>query len=620
MNPVSIQYRFSASRIAATLLALCAIFCTPTASFADVHWSAELSPADIRAGEGGQIVIKALLDPGSYIYSTTEAKGGPTATTIEVDGGTALSTAGEPAGPPAAASADGFYHVPAEKYERAVTFGFGAVVAEGTTGPQTAKIKIKYEERSGATAGSVKTVEIPLTFTPAAGPIRDDHRDAIGTVPAQPASAPTVEKGEIEKTRSKGLLVFMGYCFVGGLLSLLTPCVFPMIPLTVNFFTKRQAASRKAGIKDALAYCFGIVATFTGVGLLVTILFGATGLQTIATNPYLNIAFAILFVTLAANLLGFFEFVMPQGLTQSAHSKSREGGLLGPIFMGVASTVSSFTCTGAIVGSLLATAATGDRLYPFMGMLAFSTAFAAPFFLLALFPQYLSRLPRSGAWMISVKGYMGFIELAAAIKFLSNADLVWQTNLLPRSLFLYLWAVIVGIAGLYLLGAVPVKGHDRTGIGIPRRILGVITVLLAFGCVYGARGASLGSVEAFLPPEKSTWLQDYARAQELAKKENKPIFINFTGVTCTNCRWMEKNMFPRQDVKDSLKNYVLVELYTDRKGKLQANDERNQALQQKLTGTVTLPVYVVVTPTGDAVRNFQGSTPDPARFVGFLKQ
>ena len=138
--------------------------------------------------------------------------------------------------------------------------------------------------------------------------------------------------------------------------------------------------------------------------------------------------------------------------------------------------------------------------------------------------------------------------------------------------------------------------------------------------MYGSRGTSLGSVEAFLPPEKSTWLQDYNRALEIARKEKKPIFINFTGVTCTNCRWMEKNMFSRDDVKNSLKPYVLVELYTDRKGKLQANDERNQALQQKLTGTVTLPVYVVVNPAGDAVRNFQGSTPDPARFVGFIKQ
>ena len=468
-NRSHVAYRMTALMAAIVAIAVCCM-----AAHADVHWTAELTPSDIRAGEGGQIVVKAVLDAGSYIYSPSEAKGGPTATTIEVDGGTALTTAGEPIGPPVQASPDSVYHVPAERYYHSVNFGVGAALSDGVVGAQKATVKIKYEVGTGQAKGEVKTVEIPLTYTPAAGPARDDHKDAIGTLPTQPdggTGKPAALKGDIETSRSKGILVFMGYCFVGGLLSLLTPCVFPMIPLTVNFFTKRQAATRKAGVKDALAYCFGIVATFTGVGLLVTIRFGASGLQTVATNPYLNIAFAVLFVALAANLFGFFEFMMPQVLTASAHSKSREGGLLGPIFMGVASTISSFTCTGAIVGSLLATAATGDRLYPFMGMLAYSTAFAAPFFFLALFPQYLSRLPRSGAWMITVKGYMGFVELAAAIKFVSNADLVWQTNLLSRSMFLSIWAVIIGAAGLYLLGALPIKGHDRSGIGVPRRVL-----------------------------------------------------------------------------------------------------------------------------------------------------
>ena len=182
-----------------------------------------------------------------------------------------------------------------------------------------------------------------------------------------------------------------------------------------------------------------------------------------------------------------FEIVIPQGLQQKAQSGSHKGGVLGPVFMGVAATISSFTCTGAIVGSLLATAATGDKLYPILGMLSFSTAFSLPFFLLALFPQYLSRMPKSGSWMISVKAYMGFLELAAAVKFLSNADLVWSTGILIRPVFLLCWAVIMVAAGLYMVGLMPLKGHDRSNIGWVRRTIGVVSFAVAAYCISGSK-------------------------------------------------------------------------------------------------------------------------------------
>jgi thiol:disulfide interchange protein DsbD len=614
------------------IAALClASFIAPSC-FADadpVRWSAALSPPGIRAGEGGQIIVKAVIEPGWHIYSLNQAKGGPKPTTIELSDGSALQAAGDPVQPEVKTVHDAAVGADVEEFEKSVSFGLGAVISDGAKGPQKASLKVTYQACNKTACLLPKTVSVPLEFTPEAGPPREDHRDAIGTPPVQdnpvlttpPALADTDQNaGGVDRAKRKGLLLFMAYCFGGGLLSLLTPCVFPMIPLTVNFFTKRQAATRKAGVRDAIAYCVGIIGTFTFIGLAVTIVFGAGKLQQLATNPYLNIAFALLFIALAANLLGMFEIVIPQAVQQKAQSGPRQGGVMGPVFMGVASTISSFTCTGAIVGSLLATAATGDKLYPILGMLSFSTAFAMPFFLLALFPQYLSRMPKSGSWMVSVKAYMGFLELAAAVKFLSNADLVWSTGILTRPVFLGCWAAVMLAAGLYMIGLLPLKGHDRSRIGPTRRGIGVVSFAIAGYCIAGARGMPLGAVEAFLPPEKSTWIQNFETAKAEAKRTNRPIFINFTGVTCTNCRSMEKNMFTRDDVRESLKGYVLVELYTDRTGKYKANDEANQVLEQKLTQTLTLPVYVVTTPDGDARSNFQGSTTDAAKFISFLKQ
>jgi len=612
----------------------CLVAAFAPACFADplpVKWSAILTPGDIRAGEGGQIVVKANIDPGWHIYSLNQAKAGPKPTTIELTDGSALQPAGDPVQPEVKPVHDAIAGADVEEFEKSVSFGLGVVINEGVKGPQKATISVTYQACNNATCLLPKTVSVPLEFTPDSGPAREDRKDAIGTVPVQDyPAAPTaavaspasnLNAGGVDGAKRKGLLLFMVYCFGGGLLSLLTPCVFPMIPLTVNFFTKRQAATRRAGVRDALAYCVGIIGTFTCIGIAVTVVFGAGKLQQLATNPVLNIGFAILFVALAANLLGMFEIVVPQALQQKAQAGTRKSGVLGPVFMGLASTISSFTCTGAIVGSLLATAATGDRLYPVLGMLSFSTAFSLPFFLLALFPQYLSRMPKSGSWMVSVKAYMGFLELAAAVKFLSNADLVWSTGILTRPVFLACWAIVMTLAGLYMVGLLPLKGHDRSNIGWMRRGIGVASFLLATYCIAGARGVSLGAVEAFLPPEKSNWFQDYAIAVAEAKRTNRPIFINFTGVTCTNCRSMEKNMFTRQDVKDSLRGFVLVELYTDRSGKFKANDESNQKLEQTLTNTLTLPVYVVVSSDGKTpYRNFQGSTSDAGKFVEFLKQ
>jgi len=401
-----------------------------------------------------------------------------------------------------------------------------------------------------------------------------------------------------------------------------------MIPITVSYFIKKKDQNQ-SGIGGPLAYCSGIIATFTGVGVLTAALFGAATIQRFANHPVTNVVLALLFIVMAANLFGVFELVLPSSLVNKASSGSGKGGFIGPFLMGLTFALTSFTCTVAFVGTLLVVAAQGSYFYPVVGMLGFSTAFALPFFLLALFPGYLAKLPKSGSWMVSVKAFMGFLELAAALKFLSNADLAVSKGWLTRPVFLSIWAAIFLIAGFYLLGWLRLP-HDAEGVkpGWPRRALGVATALAGIYFVIGINGASLGQIDPYIPPDPypgkesasgstAGFLHKLKWAQAVAQAENKPIFINFTGANCTNCRQMERDVLPRPDVSQELANFIPVELYTDRQS---AEDNENQKYQQELTGAVTLPLYAVVTPDGQLLKKFdQGYTRNAAEFVAFLK-
>lgn len=411
-----------------------------------------------------------------------------------------------------------------------------------------------------------------------------------------------------------------------GLLALLTPCVFPMVPITVSFFAKKGEGG-KSNVGGALAYCLGIMGTFTGLGLLMTAIFGATGIQQLANNPYVNLGLAILFIVLALNLFGVFEIRMPTSLTSKAASGSKAAGFVGPILMGFTFTLTTFTCTVPLVGTLLVTATTGSWLYPAIGMLAFSLAFALPFFMLALFPQWLSKMPKSGAWMASVKVFLGFIEILAAVKFLSNVDLFYDWGFLTREVFLAVWAAIMAIAALWLFGWLKLPNESPYKVGWFRRFIGVASAACAIWFFGGVSGNSLGELNGFLPPDpypgrKSTkefavpWLHNYEEALATAKAQGKPVFINFTGANCTNCRWMEANMFPDPDVHKVLaEQFVNVELWTDR---LNPEDKANQKIQLELTNQVTLPVYAVVSPEGKILKLFPGSTRDKGQFLVFL--
>jgi thiol:disulfide interchange protein DsbD len=376
-----------------------------------------------------------------------------------------------------------------------------------------------------------------------------------------------------------------------------------------------------------LAYALGIMLTFTGIGLGVSLVFGATGVQQLAANVWVNLGLAALFIALALNLFGVYEIGVPSSWINKLNNKGGKAqGLVGPILMGLAFSLTSFTCTVPFAGTVLASAATGDVFYPALGMLAFSFAFALPFFLLAMFPQYLAKLPKSGTWLVSVKAYMGFLELAFAFKFLSNVDLVFGWGLLTREAFLAVWVAILTLASVYLLGWMKLPHDGDTKIGWPRFAFGLVNFGVAAYLLGAIQGAPMGPVSAFLPPvpypgregkaSDLAWHKSLEPAQAEATAEGKLVFLDFTGVTCANCRVMEQEFFPLPEIRTELENFARAKLFTDRNTPA---DNANAALREELTRTSTNPVYVIMTPEKKVLRVYQGLAPNPRDFVTFLR-
>jgi thiol:disulfide interchange protein len=634
------------------LIILLALLLLVPSAFADeefVRWSARMEPADARAGEHARVVVTAEIDDKWYIYAIEQppvpdpnaAK--PRPASIRLYDAGVLQAAGDAIEPPSTVIRDDNFGFEVAKFVGEVSFGVPVQIAAGAAGPQQAIIEVSWQACRDGLCDAPKTIQIPVEFEIAPGEARGDRLAALTDAPDQPAGyVPPSEAAEggavsadidpyaatVDDARKRGLFAFMGFAFLMGLAALLTPCVWPMIPITVSYFTKVSEKQARTDYRGAFAYCFGIIGTFTLLGLLLTLIFGAAGIQVLATSPYVNLAIAGLFIVLALNLFGVYEITVPSWIVNKTSAGSRQGGLIGPILMGLTFSLTTFTCTVPFVGFILAGAATGDALFPTFGMIGFSAAFAIPFFGLAIFPQYMQKMPKSGNWLASTKVYMGFLELAAAVKFLSNADLVWGLGLLTREVFLAIWAILAFFAGCYLFGWIRL-GHEPMDIkiGNPRRGLGFATIVAGVFCLLGLQGTSLGTMSAFLPPDpypgreraltaqRIPWVHDYQSALAMAKEQNRPMFINFTGVTCTNCREMEGTMFPRDGIASRINNFIPVELYTDRGT---PEDEANKELERKLTGTVTLPVYVIVTPDEKPVKIFQGSTRSEADFAAFL--
>ncbi len=411
----------------------------------------------------------------------------------------------------------------------------------------------------------------------------------------------------------KGLLSIFIIAFFSGFAALLTPCVFPMIPMTVSFFTK-QSKSKGAGIRNAIFYGVSIIVIYVLLGVLVTWLFGADALNALSTNVWFNLFFFILLVVFAASFLGAFEIMLPNSWANKVDSQADRGGMIGILFMALALAIVSFSCTGPIVGTLLVQAASKGGIAPIVGMLGFSLALSLPFMLFALFPGWLNSLPKSGGWLNTVKVVLGFLELALAFKFLSNADLVLQLHLLEREVFLSIWIAIFGTLALYLFGKITLP-HDSsmTHISVGRLSFGLVVLSFTIYMIPGLWGAPLQLINAFSPPmeysesplgigassvnssssvstlpegaklgpHQIVVFDDYDKGLAYAKTVNKPIMLDFTGHACVNCRKMENNVWSDERILTILKNQVVViSLYVDDKRELPKSDQ----LISKTTG------------------------------------
>lgn len=416
--------------------------------------------------------------------------------------------------------------------------------------------------------------------------------------------------GKTDKQRTNLRAIFIAG-FLGGLAALLMPCIFPMIPLTVSYFTKK-AHSRKKAVSVAMVYGLSIVAIYVVLGLIITVTFGANALNSLSTNGIFNFFFFLLLVVFAASFLGAFEITLPSKWVNSMDEQSDKKGMAGIFFMAATLSLVSFSCTGPIIGTLLVQAATtGALLGPAIGMLGFSIALAIPFVLFAIFPSLLSSLPKSGGWLNSVKVVLGFLELALALKFLSNVDLTYHWHWFDREIFLVLWIVIFGLIGLYLLGKLKFsQDNDLPYVSVPRLFLAIIVLSFTTYMAPGLWGAPLKSIAAFLPPQDTqdfdlytfslgrgaaqtasdakpqkyislfhaplglTAFFDYQEGLEYARKVNKPVMIDFTGHACVNCRKMEATVWPDKSVLPLIRDkYVLIQLYVDDKTELPGADQ-----------------------------------------------
>lgn len=467
---------------------------------------------------------------------------------------------------------------------------------------------------------------------------------ATAAITAPPPATPTTttENNDILEVADQSIWEFILLTIGFGLLALLTPCVFPMIPITVSFFTKRNQASRKDSVIDATFYAMGIIVTFVGLGFLMSLLFGTSGINKLASNPIANAIIAGIFITFALNLFGMFEIGIPSSVLTKLNMKANthSNKRVSVILMGFVFSLTSFTCTVPIVGTLMVAFQRGDWFVPLIGMTVFATVFALPFFLLALFPRAMKSLPKSGGWLNSVKVVMGFLEIAAAMKFISNIDLVLKWGIFSRDLVIATWAAIFLITTLYLLGRFNLP-HDTPSphIGPMRAVFAIVFGTFGIYMFTGFGGKPLGELDGLLPPaevvsagvvqaggststrsnhfDELPWHPRYASALEEAKRTGKNIFVDFTGYTCVNCRAMESQVFSKPEVQGIFKNFVLARLYTDDGSPL---NDSNQFMEESRFNTIALPFYAIISPDDKPLGTFPGYTRDHMSFINFLNK
>jgi thiol:disulfide interchange protein DsbD len=573
-----------------------------------VAWSTDVQPNPVPPGGRALLRVTAKIEPGWHIYSGSSPAGIPA--TFKIAPNTAMKKVRTFQASPKKAY-DPNFGAETETYEGEAVFLLELQLKkDAPAGDAQYTLDIKYQTCNASECDpSHWTGAFPLTISPS----------ATAAAPAIPAGFSEVKPraaSVADASSAEGWLGFLGLAFGFGLASIFTPCVFPMIPITMSYFVNKPGS-----LRQAVTFCLGIIVLFSGIGLVVTAALGPVGVVALGQSPWVNGFIAILFVVFGLSLLGAFEITIPSGLLTRLNQSSEKGGLIGTLLMGLTFALASFACVGPFMGALLAGSISGGSLRPLLGMVVFATGLALPFFLLALFPAYLKRMPKSGGWLSRVKVVMGFVILAWSLKYLASVDQVLRWNILTRERFLAMWMVLFAAAGLYLLGLLRldgVKPEDRMGLG--RLLCGMAFVAFAISLAPGMGGAKLGELDAYVPLNAGNlqWMQNqYREALDRARREGKLVFVNFTGYACTNCHWMKANMFTRPEIESAMQKFVLVELYADAGD---ATSDANQKLEISKFNTVAEPFYAILRPDETVVASFPSLTRDPEQFAAFLRK
>ena len=637
----------------------------------------------LQAGEA-EVVFTGTIDKGWHVYSTDLGDGGPISATFNVESISGAELVGKlnPVGKEVAAF-DKLFEMKVRYFENTAQFvqklkltggeykveGFleyGACNDENCLPPTQVPFKFSGKAEGtavngpaadkAADAGDVDWEKSSDTAQTAAMAIIGGAESDTGINVAGDGTTdlwkPVIDElqalGETVSQEDMSWIYIFITGFVGGLLALFTPCVWPIIPMTVSFFLKRSK-DKKKGIRDAWTYGASIVVIYVGLGLLVTGIFGANALNSLSTNAVFNIFFFLMLVVFAASFFGAFEITLPSKWSNAVDSKAEKtGGLLSIFLMAFTLSLVSFSCTGPIIGFLLVqVSTTGNMIAPAIGMLGFAIALALPFTLFALFPSWLKSMPKSGGWMNVIKVTLGFLELAFALKFLSVADLAYGWRILDRETFLALWIVLFALLGFYLLGKVKFPhDDDDTKVSVPRFFMALASLAFAVYMLPGLWGAPLKAVSAFAPPmqtqdfnlynnEVHAKFDDYDLGMEYARQHGKPVMLDFTGYGCVNCRKMELAVWTDPKVSDIINNdYVLITLYVDNKTPLSSpvkimenGTERTlrtvgdkwSYLQRVKFGANAQPFYVLIDNEGKPLNKSYSYDESIPKYIEFLQ-
>lgn len=559
-----------------------------------VKWS--FSTEQISESEA-LLVFKANIDAGWHLYAQDVPKGGPLPTVIIFDKSASFQKLGKASETPKPkVEYDATFEMNVGSWEKQATFKQKISVLntkdfvisgrieymvcnEGSCIPLEDDFSFKVKGNPKATA--VTESETPVETDTASPPVNNDS-----LAPDTTAGIANEFVATEETPVKKSLFWIFIAGFIGGLIALLTPCVWPMIPMTVSFFLKRSKKRSKA-ISDAIVYGLAIIVIYVALGLGVTLIFGADALNALSTSALFNILFFLLLVVFAISFFGAFELTLPSKWTNAMDRKAdTTSGLLSIFFMAFTLALVSFSCTGPIIGTLLVEAVTQGALAPTIGMTGFATALAIPFALFAIFPSWLNTMPKSGGWMNAVKVTLGFLELALALKFLSNADLAYHWGILDREVFIVLWISIFALLGIYYMGWYKLKHDDDSRhVSVPKLFLAIISFSFAIYMIPGLWGAPLKAISAFTPPIFTqdfnlndnvvhAKFDDYDLGMEYARRTGKPVIVDYTGWGCVNCREMEAAVWTDPKVaKLLLEDYVLISLYVDDKTDLPEQEQ-----------------------------------------------